>query len=210
MAAVTLLEAPGERRLLYALTVEKYHRMIESGILPEGEPFELLEGQVVRKERNAQGEDPMTVGPAHSEAVTALSFLNAKLRKQSCHIRTQQPITIPPYSEPEPDGAIVTGSKRDYRKRHPGPSDVLCVIEVADATLQHDRKNKIRVYAKAGIAQYIIINLVNRELEVYTRPNRRKGAYSQSTTLDRGQTVVFPTTQGDGLTVPVRRLIPPA
>src|SRR6266566_632437 len=167
---VTLLQTVDDQKLVYALTVNAYHRMIEEGVLPEGEPFELIEGQILRKERQGQGEDPMTVGHKHAVAVNALSLLNARLSKRGCHMRIQQPITLPPYNEPEPDGALVIGRNEDYADHHPGTKEVLCVIEVAEATLENDRTNKLRVYAGSGIRQYIIINLVERVVEIYTQP----------------------------------------
>src|SRR5206468_5833676 len=116
--------SPGDRKILYALTVAKYHRMLEQGILPEGKPFELIAGQVVRKERHARGDDPMTVGYAHAVAVTKLGKLNAKLERIGCHMRIQQPVTLPPFSEPEPDGAIVFGTEERYGDHHPGSGEV--------------------------------------------------------------------------------------
>src|SRR5687768_5094446 len=89
------------------LTVQQYHRMIETGILPEGEPIELLDGLLVRKDRSRTGEDPMTVNPDHSGAVDRLNALNPKLGRLGCYMRIQQPVTLPPNNEPEPDVAIV-------------------------------------------------------------------------------------------------------
>src|SRR6185437_13740671 len=96
--------------LIFPLTVDAYHRMIAEGILPEGQPFELLEGQIIRKDRSAAGEDPMTVGSAHAWVIGTLAELNPKLRRFRCHIRIQLPLTFVPLSEPEPDAAIVYGS----------------------------------------------------------------------------------------------------
>lgn len=103
--------------LLYRMTVEEYHRMIESGALEEGAPFELLDGHVVRKIRGATGTTAMTVSPDHSTAVTRLGELNQRLKKLGRHIRLQQPITLPPFDEPAPDGAVVRGMLQDYSRR---------------------------------------------------------------------------------------------
>jgi Uma2 family endonuclease len=73
-------------------------------------------------------------------------------------------------SEPEPDVAVIRGTRRDYRDRHPSPADVGLITEVADATLQRDRTRKKRIYAHAGIPVYWIINLVDRQIEVYSNP----------------------------------------
>src|SRR6266566_2821888 len=204
---VTLLQTVDDQKLVYALTVNAYHRMIKEGVLPEGEPFELIEGQILRKERQGQGEDPMTVGHKHAVAVNALSLLNSKLMKRGCHMRVQQPITLPPYNEPEPDGAVVIGRNEDYSDHHPGADEVLCVIAVSEATLGHDRTNKQQVYASAGIKQYLIINLLYRVVEVYTQPMSGNGRYGQSVTLSERQQVMLAVGGKKGLSVPVRRLL---
>lgn len=74
-------------------------------------------------------------------------------------------------SEPEPDVVVVRGERRQYRDRHPLPHEVALVVEVADATLQRDRKLKKRIYARAGVANYWIINLIESCVEVYTVPS---------------------------------------
>jgi Uma2 family endonuclease len=152
------------------LTIDQYHRMIEAGILQEGEPIELIDGLLVRKDRSAIGEDPMTVGHAHRLAVTKLLTLAARLHQFNCHVYSQNPIAIPPRQEPEPDGAIVRGAPADYRDRHPGPGDVWCVIEVAETSLAYDRTTKQRVYAEAGIAQYLLVNIPEQQIEIYEGP----------------------------------------
>ena len=84
-----------------------------------------------------------------------------------CHLRIQDPITIHPSHEPEPDAAIVRGRPRDYADHHPEPGDVVSLIEISESSLEHDRTTKLRIYAAAGIPQYIILNLVDRRVEVY-------------------------------------------
>jgi Uma2 family endonuclease len=204
---VTLMQSVDDQKLVYSLTVKDYHRMIAEGLLPEGEPFELIEGQILRKERQGQGEDPMTVGHRHAVTVNALSLLNPKLSKLGCHIRIQQPITLPPYNEPEPDGAVVVGRNERYKDHHPTAKEVLCVIEVSEATLEHDRTNKQRVYAGSGIRQYLIINLVDRVIEVYTQPLAEAGRYGQTVTLSGRQQVTLSLGGKKGLVVPVKQLL---
>ena len=209
MSGAELKELLDDRAQVMPLTVNQYHRMIESGIITEGEPYELLNGCVVRKDRSATGEDPMTVGNQHAWAVKNLAKLSRKLESHGCHMQTQQPISLPPRDEPEPDGAIIAGTEDDFRDAHPGAADVLSVIEVADASLDRDRRTKLRTYAGAGIQQYVIINLVARVCEVYTEPLAEQGRYGRSETLAPGKSVSFRTaTSGKPLTVPVKRLLP--
>jgi Uma2 family endonuclease len=88
------------------------------------------------------------------------------------HIRIQDPITTED-SEPEPDLVIARGKRRDYLSRHPFPQETALVVEVADTTLLEDQTVKARIYARAGIKVYWIVNLVEMQIEVYTNPVRR-------------------------------------
>jgi Uma2 family endonuclease len=200
-----------DRAIFMPFTVDQYHRMIEDGVLPEGEPYELLDGYLIRKDRSAAGEDPMTVGPEHSVGISNLNDLNPKLRRLGCHMRIQSPVTLPPWNEPEPDAAIVLGDQRGYTGRHPGAADVTCVIEVADSSLRRDRTIKLGIYAGSGIPCYIIVNLPDRAVEVYTQPFNGKGRigrYGRSVTLTGRQIVELPAAGGKRLSVAARRLLP--
>ena len=186
------------------LTVEQYHRMLETGILAEGEPIELLDGLLVPKNRG----EAMTVNPRHSLVVSLLQELASELEPLGCHIKTQSPITIEPDHEPEPDGLIVRGSPRDYIDRHPGPSDVSCLIEVSDSSLERDRTTKQRIFASAGIGQYLILNLADSRVEVHEDPRTSAGRYRTVRILQTGDTVSVQLPSGDMLDVEVARLLP--
>jgi Uma2 family endonuclease len=83
-------------------------------------------------------------------------------------VRPRLPLALGDDSEPEPDIAVVIGSTRDYRDAH--PTTALLILEVADSSLAFDRANKARVFARAGIADYWLINLVDNVLEVRRFP----------------------------------------
>ena len=146
---------------IWRLSVAQYHDMFRAGILTDDDPVELLEGWLVPK---------MMKNPPHA-AVTELvrDTLHAVI-PLGWHVRQQQPITLA-RSEPEPDLSVVRGRVRDFLDRHPGAEEVALVVEVADASLQQDRALKKRIYAQAGIAAYWIINLVDRQVEVYSQPS---------------------------------------
>ena len=209
MSAVTVIQQlPDEKRVLYALTVEQYHQMVAEGILPEGEPFELIHGQVSRKDRSAAGGDVMTVGEHHIWCVKRLAKLGPELEKSGCHMQTQQPVSLPPFNEPEPDAAIVIGSEDRYLEQKPGARDVTCVIEVADSSLNYDRTVKLAIYATSGIPAYFIINLKERVIEAYSEPQADSGRYARVERLAGAQLVVFPTASGPELVLPARQLLP--
>jgi Uma2 family endonuclease len=192
--------------LAYRHTVDEYHQMLKTGSIEEGAPFELLDGQIVRKIRSAHGESPMTIGTRHTVAVLALGELNSRLVKLKCHMRLQAPVTLPPHDEPEPDGAIVRGKINDYRLRHPAAADVLCVIEIADASLRRDRGYKQQLYANSGIPMYVIANLLNNTIELRTNPV--KDRYSDTVVLKRIQKLSLPTASGKKLIVPAKLVLP--
>ena len=211
LASSQLRELAAENAILFPWSVDQYHSMINAGYLPEGEPFELLNGQLVRKDRSAAGEDRMTVGHEHAWVVGELTDLGAKLKRLGCFMRIQMPLTLPPFDEPEPDGAIAIGSNRDYRNHHPGALEVTCAIEVADSSLRRDRTTKLRIYAASGIPVYVIINLLDRVVEVRTQPVTSKGGvarYKRVETLRSGQRLMLPAANGKSLAVAVRRLLP--
>jgi hypothetical protein len=176
MSLAALKSTSPERRELVPLTVEQYHGMIEAGILAEGEPIELLDGLLVRRNRG----EGMTTNPLHALVVSQLTMrIVAALAAEPCHARIQSPLTLPPRDEPEPDLAIVVGLPADFAGRHPGPADVTCVIEVAGSSLERDRTIKQRIYAVAGIPQYVIANLIGSRVEVFEQPDAREGRYRQ-------------------------------
>lgn len=146
---------------LWRLSVDQYHAMIREGILTEDDPTELLEGLLVVK---------MSKNPPHSVATGLVQDALTHMVSTGWHVQTQDPVTTDD-SEPEPDVKVVRGDRRDYINRHPGPEDVALAVEVSEATLQRDRGLKKRVYARARIPVYWIINLVEGKIEVYTDPS---------------------------------------
>ena len=190
------------------LSVAQYHQMMEGGILEEGSPIELLDGRLVFKDRSALGDDPMTLGDEHMWVVDTLLELNSRLKRLGCYLRAQQAVTLPPFSEPEPDGAIVVGDKDRYLRRRPQAADVLCVIEVADSSLARDRSTKLRIYADSGVPVYVIINLQDRVIELYRSPLKGRGRFGDVTTLTVKDKITFPTPKGKGLTITVSKLLP--
>lgn len=153
---------------IWQLTVEKYHSMVATGILTEDDPVELLEGWLVIK---------MSKNPPHSFTTQILGEILTVLLPLGWFINNQEPITTGD-SEPEPDLSIVRGERRMYSDRHPGAEDVELVIEVADSSLERDRTIKKRIYARAGIPVYWIVNLPERQIEVYSKPDNKDGEQS--------------------------------
>ncbi len=144
----------------WRISVQKYHEMIEAGVLTEDDRLELVEGWLIKK---------MSVKPAHSFVTDQLRDELADILPRDYFVKSQQPVTTVD-SEPEPDVLVVCGHKRTFINRHPGPDDVPLIAEVSDSTLDRDQTWKKRVYARAGFPVYWIVNLVDRQIEVYTNP----------------------------------------
>lgn len=205
MSAQPLEKTVSDAAEMVPLTVEQYHRMIEAGILASGEPIELLDGFLVHKDRGPG----MTVHPIHASILDRLSALfGPVLANRSAYLRAQNPITIPPKHEPEPDAAIVRGRPGDYARRHPGPGDVSCVIEVAETSLERDRTVKRRIYATAGIPQYLLINLAEGQVEVYEEPDPTSGSYAKRMALQRDSSVPLLLPDRGRHEIPARALLP--
>jgi Uma2 family endonuclease len=157
--------------------------MVQSGILTDDDPVELLEGWLVTK---------MPKNPPHRLATQLLREALAQLVPAGWYVDAQEPITTAD-SEPEPDVVIVRGDRRQYRDHHPGPADVALVVEVSDSTLQRDRTTKQRLYATAGIVAYWIVNLVDGLVEVYQEPSgpASEPRYARRDDYRRGATVIL-------------------
>ena len=137
----------------------QYDRLIEIGFFQPRDPIELIGGQLIVAE------------PQSSYHFTAIQAVEEVLRATFCpgwQVRGQGPVAHDDESEPEPDVAVVPGSFRDYAAEH--PSLPVLVVEVSQSSLGFDRDHKGSVYARAGLADYWILNLVDRVLEMYRDP----------------------------------------
>ena len=168
---------------IYRLTVAQYHDMIRHGILDEDDPIELLEGWLVPK---------MPKNPAHSAITQLLGKVLARRLPPDWHIRIQEPVTLED-SEPEPDIAVVRGDDRVFLDHHPGPADIGLLVEVADSSIIRDRGSKKRVYARAGIPIYWIVNLPDARVEVHSDPtgSAAEPDYRHHQDYGRGDEVPF-------------------
>ncbi|MEM6628762.1 MAG: Uma2 family endonuclease [Bacteroidota bacterium] len=147
-----------EKRLL---TVAEYHKMAEVGILDPDDRVELIKGEIIKMS---------PLNSPHTSPVKRITSLMYQLFGNRLTISVQDPITIEDHSEPEPDIALLAFSKDFYAERHPRPEDVILLIEVADSTVAKDQQLKLPLYAEAGIKEYWIVNIVEKQLEVYQQP----------------------------------------
>lgn len=145
---------------IYRFTVKQYQRMIETGILTGDDQVELLEGWIVPK---------MPHNPPHDGTVWLVQTALLSRLPKGWILRVQSAITTTD-SQPEPDLVIARGPGMRYFSSHPEPKEIALVVEVSDTTLDQDRTEKARLYARARIPIYWIINLPEERVEVYTEP----------------------------------------
>ena len=139
----------------------RYDRLVEAGIFGPEDRVELLDGLLVAREPQAE---------RHATVVGLVRAALDKAFGSAYHIREEKPIALDEQSEPEPDVVVVPGRLRDYLAAH--PSRPVLIVEVADTSLALDRLRKGGLYARAGIADYWVVNLIDEVLEVYREPVR--------------------------------------
>lgn len=169
---------------VHRVTLEQYHRMIETGVLDEDDRVELLNGVMI--EMSPQSE-------LHMRAIVLLTKELNRSLPDDLEVRPQGPLTFLPDSEPEPDLAVVRLAET-RRDRH--PSTALLVIEVSDSTLRKDRSVKSALYARAGIPEYWIVNVRDGVVEANAEPDAATGRYQSLTTLRPGDVLSSPLLPG--------------
>lgn len=147
------------------MTRVRYDRLIDAGIFGPEDRVELLDGLLVVREPQ---------GGRHATAVALVRGALEKAFGRAYYVREEKPIALDEQSEPEPDVVVVPGRPRDYRDAH--PSQPVLVVEVADTSLALDRLRKGGLYARAGVAEYWVLNLIDEVLEVYRERVRTASA----------------------------------
>ncbi|MFB6230996.1 MAG: Uma2 family endonuclease [Salinibacter sp.] len=150
-------------------TRQEYHALADAGFLGEDDPVELIEGEIVQ------------MSPQNTPHAVAVRLARRVLQRifpgDEYLVDEQLPLALGPDSEPEPDVSVVEGNPRDFLEEH--PASAVLVVEVADASLQFDRTRKRELYARYGLPEYWIVNLVDRHLEVHRAPT--DDAYAETT-----------------------------
>jgi Uma2 family endonuclease len=181
------------------VTVAEYHRMIKAAVFQDDESFELLEGLLVPK---------MPRSPPHDLAC-GLVEREIEERLPAEWVRRAKSGMTTADSEPEPHLTVVRGPHRRYKEAHPRHQDTAMVIEVSEASLRRDRTLKQRIYARAKIPVYWIVNLLDMQIEVYTEPTGRSNArYLQRKDYKANESVPLVIDGQEIDQIPVRDLLP--
>jgi Uma2 family endonuclease len=144
-----------KRRLF---TVDEYSRMAEAGILGADDRLELIDGEII---------EMTLIGRLHAAAVDRLMKLFITTFGNEATIRGQNPVVLGGYSEPQPDLALLRPRADFYAAGHPGPADILLLVEVADTTAASDRRVKVPLYARNGVPEVWLVDLEAETIIAY-------------------------------------------
>jgi Uma2 family endonuclease len=142
-------------------TADEYQQMGRAGILREDDRVELIDGEVVSK---------MTIGPRHNAATNRITRLFVTLAGDAAIVQVQGSVRLDFYTEPEPDVVLLRPRADFYESALPGPSDILLVVEVAQASIDYDRGVKAALYARLGVAEYWLVDLNDNVVTRYAEP----------------------------------------
>ncbi len=152
--------------------------MVQAGILGEDDRVELLEGEIV---------EMAPIGSRHASCVDRLTHLLVRQFAEKAIIRVQNPVRLGERSEPQPDLALLRPRPDFYAKAHPGPEDILLLVEVAETSVGVDREVKLPLFARAGIPEVWLVDLSGECIEVYRKPTPQ--GYQEVRQVRRGDRV---------------------
>ena len=159
-------------------TVHEYHKMGEAGILTEDDRVELIEGEILVMP---------PIGEGHFGHVNRFNRVFQSRFAGRAVVHSQNPVRLGLKNEPEPDVTLLRYREDDYLGKFPEPEDVLLMVEVAESSLGYDRRTKEPLYARAGVPEYWIVNLIHREIIVHRDPNDAR--YRSIQTLKAGDAI---------------------
>jgi Uma2 family endonuclease len=159
----------------HRLTVDEYYRMAEVGLLSPDDRVELIEGEIV---------EMPPIGDRHAAVVDLLARTLIRSIGDSAHVRIQGPIRLGVRSEPQPDVTLLERRADSYKNGHPTAAEVQLVIEVSESTLRYDLDEKARLYARHGVAEYWVLDLIDDRLHRFRRPAGE--SYAEHETIDAG------------------------
>ena len=159
-------------------TVDDYHRMGEAGILSPTDRMELIDGEIVTK---------TGIGPRHGASVDRATRALVTTVDTSAIVRVQGSVRLDLFNEPEPDILLLRPQADFYASAHPGPADILLIVVVAESSIDFDRDIKARVYARAGLPDYWLVDLNEDLVHVHSDPS--SGIYRAVVSYRREQSI---------------------
>lgn len=153
---------------LLLFTYKDLIAMEVAGILGEDERIELIGGQIY----------VMTTKPPHAFCITEFDDVLSDVFRSEAKVVSQNPLRLSDDMNdrdlPQPDLMLV---KRKFYFEHPKPQDVFLLIEISDSTYSKDKNKKLPLYAQYDVCEVWIVNLIQRQIEVYSEP--KQGVYQK-------------------------------
>jgi Uma2 family endonuclease len=198
VVAETPAAIPSER--LYRMSVDQYHEMAKHGILKPSDKVVLIRGYLVEQ---------MTKNPPHIIAAVLTRVALEKILPNGWFLNVQDPVALAD-SEPEPDFSVIRGEPRLFLTHVPTASDAGMLVEISDTSLNVDRTTQLQLFAEASIPVYWIVNLVDRQVEVYTDPSgpAPKPAYARQQLFKENDSVPVVLDGAEVGRLAVRELLP--
>ncbi len=162
-------------------SVDEFHRMAEAGVFGEDDRLELLDGEIVRM---------AAIGSRHAGCVARLTEIFGERVRAVAIVNVQNPVVLSEHIELYPDIALLKRRPDFYSQSHPGPADVLLIVEVADTTGDYDRRVKVPRYARTGIPAVWVVDLRDGAIDVYRDPSGDK--YREHQRVRPGESLVIP------------------
>lgn len=163
ITSTTHVEWPSPRSpTRHPMTVGEYLRMGDAGVLGPDARCELIEGEII---------DMPPIGPLNASKTNRLAALLADATRGKAIVSAQNPLALGDLSAPQPDLALLRYREDYYAAAHPGPLDVLLLIEVADTSLVYDRETKLPLYARFQIPEVWIVDIPGGHLDVHRDPD---------------------------------------
>ena len=159
-------------------TVAEYVQLGRTGILHEDDRVELIDGDIV---------EMSPLGEAHTSCVKRSAALFSKRFADMAIVSVQDPVRLNEHNEPQPDLALLRPKDDFYASGHPTPEDILLIVEVADSSLDYDLRTKLPMYARAGVREVWVLNLIQSRLLVAVEPSPT--GYQVTRVLRRGDVV---------------------
>lgn len=158
--------------------VYEYHQMEDAGILSARDRVELIYGEILVK---------AVAGPAHNASVARANRGMSRLVGDRAIVFVQSSVRVSQWSEPAPDIALLRPRDDFYASKHPGPEDILLIVEVSDSSLKFDLGTKARLYAETGVLEYWIVDIQNDCLFAYS--DIHENAYRAVRQYRRGDSI---------------------
>jgi Uma2 family endonuclease len=182
---------PGPTR--HPITLGEYVRMGEAGVLGPDVRCELIEGEII---------DMSPIGPPHASKSNRLAELLFEAARGKAIVSAQNPVVLGDLSAPQPDLALLRPRDDYYAQAHPGPADILLLIEVADTSLAYDRDTKLPLYARFQVPEVWIVDIAGRHLDIHREPEGTRYTHQfRASDLSRVEVAALP-----GLVVDLRGL----